>query len=51
MKRVILAIAVALAGAVYWMLAQPAPPPLAALFPPGAAVYLEAKDFGALVAD
>jgi len=35
----------------WWALAQAAPRPLAALFPSGALLYLEAKDFRALVAD
>ncbi len=47
---------VALGGAVlatlaYWALAQPAPPPIASLFPTGAIVYLEARDFASLLAD
>jgi hypothetical protein len=35
----------------YWALAQNAPAPLASLFPAGAMVYLEARDFSALVRD
>ena len=50
MKRIIFGIAVA-AGVVYWALAQPGPQPLATLFPTGALVYLEAKDFGSMLAD
>ena len=36
---------------VWWALAQPAPAPLASLFPAGALLYLEAKDAGALLQD
>lgn len=53
MKRRILiftAAASALA-AMFWALAQPAPAPMASFFPAGAVLYLEAKDFGALLAD
>jgi hypothetical protein len=35
----------------WWVYAQAAPQPVAGLFPPGALVYLEAKDFRGLVAD
>ncbi len=35
----------------YWAFAQTTPAPLASLFPPGALVYVEAKDFSALAAD
>ena len=52
MKRVIAITAVVVAAAAgYWALAQPAPAQLPAIVPAGALVYLEAKDFGALVAD
>ena len=36
---------------VWWAWAQPAPQPLEALVPAGALVYLEARDFGALLRD
>ncbi len=35
----------------FWAVAQPAPAPMASLFPAGAVLYLEAKDLGALLAD
>jgi hypothetical protein len=35
---------------IFWALAQPAPQPIATLFPAGALFYLEAKDFTALLA-
>ena len=41
----------AIAVSLWWMFAQAAPQPLAALFPSGPLVYLEAKDFRSLVAD
>jgi hypothetical protein len=44
-------IAAALAATIFWALAQPAPQPTATLFPAGAVLYLEARDFGALLAD
>jgi hypothetical protein len=44
-------IAAALAAMVFWALAQPAPEPISSLFPAGAVLYLEAKNFGALLAD
>ncbi len=51
MKRAIMILAsLAVLGALVWTFAQvPAPPrPLAQLFPPGASLYLEARNFGAL---
>ncbi len=39
------------AGLGYWAIAQPAPAPLATLIPSGALLFLEAKDFGTLLAD
>ncbi|MGA3188174.1 MAG: hypothetical protein ABSF22_13800, partial [Bryobacteraceae bacterium] len=51
MKKLIIPFAAALAAMMFWALAQPAPPPIASLFPSGALLYLEAKDFGALLAD
>lgn len=39
------------AGVVYWALAQAAPPPLAGVFPTGALVYLEARNFAAIAGD
>jgi hypothetical protein len=53
MKRLLLLspIAAVLAAMVFWALAQPAPQPISSLFPAGAVLYLEAKDFGALLAD
>jgi hypothetical protein len=51
MKRM-MAIAGAVAAAVgYWALAQPSARPLPAMMPAGALLYLEAADFGALMAD
>lgn len=44
-------IAAALAAMVFWAFAQPAPQPMSSSFPAGALLYLEAKDFGALLAD
>ena len=44
-------IAAALAAMVFWALAQPAPQPMSSLFPAGPVLYLEAKDFGTLLAD
>ena len=44
-------IAAALTAMVFWALAQPAPQPISSLFPAGAVLYLEAKDFGSLLAD
>jgi hypothetical protein len=41
----------AAAISLWWLFAQAAPQPLAALFPSGALLYLEAKDFRTLVAD
>ena len=51
MKRVIAITAVVVAGICYWAVAQPSPAPLPSIAPAGALLYLEAKDFGALVAD
>jgi hypothetical protein len=53
MRRLLLLspIAAALAAMVFWALAQPAPQPISSLFPAGAVLYLEAKDFGSLLAD
>ncbi|HUA84742.1 MAG TPA: hypothetical protein VMB85_12830 [Bryobacteraceae bacterium] len=50
MKKFLIAIPVLLAGVLYWALAQTAPAALATLFPPGALVYLEARDFSTLLA-
>ena len=44
-------IAAALAAMMFWALAQPAPQTMSRLFPAGALLYLEAKDFGALLTD
>jgi hypothetical protein len=49
--KITIAIAVIMAAVVYWAIAQTAPPPLASIFPTGASVYLEAKDFSAFVGD
>jgi hypothetical protein len=49
--RIFIASAAALAATIFWALAQPAPPPMASLFPSGAVLYLEAKDFGTLLSD
>lgn len=46
-----LAIAAGVAAMLYWALAQPAPQPMARLFPSGALLYVEAKDFNALLGD
>ncbi len=43
--------AAAAATMMYWAFAQPAPKPLASIFPTGAVLYVEAKDFGSLVSD
>jgi len=53
MRRVLLLspIAAALAAMIFWAFAQTAPQPMPSLFPAGALLYLEAKDFGALLAD
>lgn len=53
MRRLLLLspIAAALAVTIFWALAQPAPQPMPSVFPAGALLYLEAKDFGALLAD
>jgi hypothetical protein len=53
MRRLLLVspIAAALAAMIFWALAQPAPQPMPSLFPAGAVLYLEAKDFAALLAD
>jgi len=50
-RRLIMFSAVAALAAIFWAVAQPAPAPVASLFPAGAVVYLEAKDFGALLND
>ncbi len=39
------------AALIYWAVAQQAPQPLPGLFPAGALLYLEARDFATLVAD
>jgi hypothetical protein len=52
MKRILLPVAIgAVTASLWWAFAQPAPAPLASLFPAGAVLYLEAKDAGALVRD
>lgn len=53
MKRFLaIALAALPVGLAVWALAQPAQPrPLAALVPPGALLYLEARDFASLVSD
>jgi hypothetical protein len=53
MRRLLLLspIAAGLALTIFWALAQPAPQPMPNLFPAGALLYLEAKDFGAVLAD
>jgi len=52
MRRLLLLfpLAAALAAMIFWAFAQPAPQPTASLFPAGASIYLEARDFGALLA-
>lgn len=44
-------VAAALGALMFWAFAQPAPQTMPSLFPSGALLYLEAKDFGALLAD
>jgi hypothetical protein len=53
MRRLLLLspIAAALAAMVFWALAQSAPQPVSSLFPAGAVLYLEAKNFGTLLSD
>lgn len=51
MKKALITVTVLLAPMIYWALAQPAAIPLSATFPAGAALYLEAKDFSALLTD
>jgi hypothetical protein len=51
MKRLLMLLSAAALAAIFWAVAQPAPAPMASLFPSGAVVYLEAKDFGALLND
>jgi hypothetical protein len=51
MKRAMAIAAAVAAGIGYWAWAQPAPAPLPTIMPAGALLYLEARDFGALVAD
>jgi hypothetical protein len=51
MKRMMAIAAVVAAAAGYWALAQPSPAALPTIVPSGALLYLEAKDFGAVVAD
>ena len=52
LKRFALLAAVAvLSASLWWALAQPAPAPLASLFPGGAMLYLEAKDANSLLRD
>jgi hypothetical protein len=51
-RRIAIGVAVtAAATMVYWALAQPAPKPLASIFPTGAALFVEARDFGSLMND
>src|ERR1039458_10013529 len=50
-RRIWFAAPAVLAAMIFWALAQPAPPPVASLFPAGAVLYLEARDFGALLSD
>jgi hypothetical protein len=44
-------VAAVAAATMFWALAQPAPQPMSGVFPAGALLYLEAKDFRALLAD
>jgi hypothetical protein len=48
---ILLPVAAAAAAMMFWAMAQPAPQTMSSLFPAGALLYLEAKDFGALLAD
>jgi hypothetical protein len=52
MRRLLLLspLAAALAAMIFWAFAQPAPQPMASFFPSGASIFLEARDFGALLA-
>ena len=51
-KRIFTAVGIALAGiSTYWAIAQPRPASLAEMVPVGPLLYLEAKDFGALLKD
>jgi hypothetical protein len=50
-KRIAMAGALILAAVVYWAVAQTGPQPLAGVFPTGALLYLEARDFSTLLAD
>ncbi len=50
-RRILIFLAVPGLAALFWALAQPAPAPMASLFPAGAVVYLEANNFGALLND
>ncbi len=51
MRRLLLVspLAAALAAMIFWAFAQPAPQTLSSVFPAGALLYLEARDFGALL--
>jgi hypothetical protein len=49
--KITIASVVILAAVVYWAIAQTAPAPLANIFPTGALVYLEARDFSTLAGD
>jgi hypothetical protein len=49
MRRLLLLLPIA--ALIFWALAQPAPQPMPSLFPTGALLYLEARDFGALFTD
>lgn len=53
MRRALLfsAVTAAVAAMMFWAFAQPAPQTMSSLFPAGALLYLEAKDFGGLLAD
>ena len=53
MRRLLLLspIAAALAVMIFWAVAQSAPQPMSSSFPSGAVLYLEARNFGALLAD
>ena len=51
MRRLIIIPCAAVSALLYWALAQPSPPPLPSLFPSSPLLYIEAKDFGSLLAD
>jgi len=49
--KITIACVVIMAAVVYWAIAQTPPAPFANIFPTGALMYLEAKDFSSMVGD